>query len=160
MITSTKRSEQAGAKKTKTFTEWIEGRRSLGADPIAGTDEVFAYAQHAGISVELIELHWLEFKTRYADSDRRQRQWPKAFRDSVRANSYRLWWVPPYQPAELTSVGRQAQAAHAAQAGADYDKTPRRQVSTPPMGPSVSAAHAGNPTPDKSLVGELVVCAG
>lgn len=75
-------------------------------------DAVFGYAERVGISRELLELHWREFKRRRGEARKRQRGvagWRKAFRRSVEDNWFRLWFLRPDEPAQLTTQGLQAQ---------------------------------------------------
>lgn len=88
--------------------------KAKGEKPIPADDPVYAYAEQVGISTELLALHWAEFKLRRGEAAKRQRDWRQTFRNSVRDNWFRLWWVPPGKPAEISSQGRQAMAAQEA----------------------------------------------
>jgi len=89
--------------------------RELGVKAIPPDDPVWAYCEQVGISRDLLALHWAEFKGRRIDTLKRQRGlygWRQTFLNSVKANWYRLWFIPAGGgAAELTSVGRQALAA-------------------------------------------------
>jgi hypothetical protein len=115
-VTPIRRVEPRGADTALTFDAWLVACKARGEQPIPEGDAVFAYAERVGIGRDILELQWLEFKARRATSHKRQRDWRQTFRNSVRDNWYGLWWIPPGRPAELTSKGRQAQAAHSAEA--------------------------------------------
>jgi hypothetical protein len=99
----------------KSLQAWLAECKAKGEKALPADDPVYAYAEQVGISVELLHLHWAEFKVRRGESTKRQRDWRQTFRNSVRDNWFRLWWVPPGKPAEITSAGRQAMAAQDAQ---------------------------------------------
>ncbi|NKI94731.1 hypothetical protein [Rhizobacter sp. SG703] len=77
--------------------------------PIPDTDPVFDYCQTVGIDRDILLLHWREFKTRRAEG-KRQRDWRQTFRNSVRDNWFRLWFLKPGEGAQLTTQGLQALA--------------------------------------------------
>jgi hypothetical protein len=115
-VTPIRRAEPRGADTALTLDAWLVACKSRGEQPIPEGDAVFAYADRVGIGRDILELQWREFKARRASSHKRQRDWRQTFRNSVRDNWYGLWWIPPGRVAELTSKGRQAQAAHSAEA--------------------------------------------
>jgi len=97
---------------TTTFREWLDVCKAKGDKALPADDPVYEYVERVGISLELLHLHWAEFKLRRRESDKRQRDWRQIFRNSVRGNWYRLWWMPPGRAPELTTAGRQAMAFH------------------------------------------------
>jgi hypothetical protein len=97
-----------------TLAQWLERCKAEGKVPIPPDDPVYAYCDRAGIAREILLLHWAEFKTRRSEGRKRQADWRATFRNSVRANWFRLWFIAPGQAAQLTTVGRQAEANHAA----------------------------------------------
>jgi hypothetical protein len=107
--------EGKGPSEPMTLVAWLSTCKARGEKAIPADDPVYDYAEQVGISVELLHLHWAEFKVRRGESAKRQRDWRQTFRNSVRDNWFRLWWIPPGKPAEITSAGRQAMAAHEAQ---------------------------------------------
>jgi hypothetical protein len=87
--------------------------KDQGEQAIPADDPVFTYAEEVGIGRDLLRLHWTEFKRRRLEGGKRQRGvdgWRRAFRNSVRDNWYRLWFIRPGEQAQLTTVGLQAQA--------------------------------------------------
>jgi hypothetical protein len=79
-------------------------------------DPVHDYAEKVGIPVDLLELAWWEFRDRHRESAKRYRDWRQAFRNCVRDNWYRLWTFDAGGACVITGQGRQAQAAHRAEA--------------------------------------------
>lgn len=104
------------AKPQLTLTAWLALCKAKGEDAIPETDAVFSYCDTVGISRELLRLHWGEFKRRRTRQGKRQADWRQTFRNSVEDNWYRLWFIRPGQPAELTTQGHQAKALQEAEA--------------------------------------------
>jgi len=85
---------------------WLE---SLGdADTIPETDPVFAYASGIGLPREMLELAWFVFETQMRERHKRQKDWRAHFRNAVRANWFKLWWVNAEGQYLLTTTGQQA----------------------------------------------------
>lgn len=92
---------------------YLQSCKQSGKKPIAEGDAVFAYAEQAGIPLEYLRLHWLEFKARYGQPDaKRYKDWPSVHRKSVRGNWFRLWFIAPDGAVVLTTVGEQARRVH------------------------------------------------
>lgn len=91
---------------------FLDHCRTSGESAVPDGDPVFAYAEQVGIPHEFLRLAWREFVDRHRESDKRYRDWRKAFRNSVRGNWYRLWWATADGSYELTTVGVQAQRKH------------------------------------------------
>lgn len=99
------------AKRPPTITEWLA---SLGdADAIPETDPVYAYAEKAGIPDDFLLLSWAEFKSAYTASGKRQKDFPATYRNAVKGNWYKLWWITPEGEYRLTTAGEQAKRAQA-----------------------------------------------
>lgn len=96
---------------------WLETVKAKGEKPIPEGDPVFTYADDVGIPHEFLQLAWLEFRHRYTQPDaKRYRDWRAHFRNAVRRNYTRVWYVDPSGEYRLTTVGLQAQRAHAERA--------------------------------------------
>jgi len=91
---------------------FLDACRSRAEKPVPEDDPVFEYAEKSGIPYEFLRLAWREFVDRNRDSDKRYRDWRKAFRNCVRGNWYRLWWVTADGSFELTTTGVQAKRQH------------------------------------------------
>lgn len=98
-------------KRPPTITEWLD---SLGdADAIPADDPVYAYAEKAGIPDDFLLLSWAEFKSAYTASGKRQKDFPATYRNAVKGNWYKLWWITPDGEYRLTTAGEQAKRAQA-----------------------------------------------
>lgn len=94
-----------------TLRQWLAQRNAAGEHAIAEDDPVYAYASSVGIGDDLVALQWAEFKARRGEGRKRQADWRATFRNSVRGNWFKLWFIAAGQPAQLTTTGRQAVAA-------------------------------------------------
>lgn len=103
---------------------WLLQCAARGERPIPPGDPVFAYCEQVGIGGDVLALHWREFKLRRGDGAKRQRDWRQTFRNSVRGNWFRLWFLKPGFEAQLTTVGLQAQAL------LDAERTAEQRVSS------------------------------
>ncbi|MFC3247068.1 hypothetical protein [Chromobacterium piscinae] len=74
---------------------------------------MFEYAAQAGIDSEFLRLAWIEFRTTYTDklASKRYVDWRAHFRDAVRRNWYKLWWMKDDGTCELSTAGLQARNA-------------------------------------------------
>ena len=107
-------SGQSAKKKTTPISlpAWLKDCEVTGVDPIPENDPVFEFAEDAGIPLELISLAWSEFKVRHGDGSKRQKDWRATFRNAVRGNWYRIWFVGNDGQVQITSQGRTLQAVH------------------------------------------------
>lgn len=86
--------------------------KESGEKPIPEDDPVFVYGDEVGIPVEFLRLAWRELVDRSRDSGKRYKDWRKAFRNCVRANWYKLWFIAPDGSVSLTTQGMAAQKIH------------------------------------------------
>lgn len=89
------------------ITTWIESLD--GADPIPAGDPVFEYADKVGIPQDMLELSWLCFVRAHKANGKRQKDWRATYRNAVRGNWYRIWYLNP-ATGECTLTGQGAQA--------------------------------------------------
>lgn len=80
-------------------------------DAIPADDAVYRYADETGIPDEFIALAWDVFAERMTEGKKRQKDWRQHFRNAVKGNWFKLWWMPPTGGCELTTAGIQAQRA-------------------------------------------------
>lgn len=97
---------------TITLKAYIEQCDAAGTDPIPADDPAFAYADKIGLPQSFLSLHWLEFKQRYTALDKRYKSWPAHFRNSLRDNYYKLWYIGSDNGYSLTTAGQQAKRQH------------------------------------------------
>ncbi len=88
---------------------WLNDCEASGVDPIPEDDPVFEFAESAGISLDLISLAWSEFKVRHGDGSKRQKDWRATFRNAVRGNWFKIWFVGNDGLVQLSSQGRTLQ---------------------------------------------------
>lgn len=79
-------------------------------DPIQADDPIIAYAEQAGIRHDWLVLAWQRFKADMIERKTKKRDWRAHYRNAVRGNWYRLWWIRDGQSG-LTTVGEQARRA-------------------------------------------------
>lgn len=91
---------------------WLEECAAAGEKPIPPDDAVFVYVEKVGIPREFLELQWREFKQRATDSSKLYKDWRKAFRNSVTANWYGLWYIGRDGGYVLSTTGTQAKKFH------------------------------------------------
>ena len=83
-----------------------------GEAAIPADDAVFAYAERIGLPEKFVALAWVWFKARYAA--KRQagvRGWRQTFRNAVEGNWPKFWFQAADGTWQLTTAGKQAQAA-------------------------------------------------
>lgn len=79
-------------------------------DPIQADDPIIAYAEQAGIRHDWLILCWSRFKADMIERKTKKKDWRAHFRNAVRANWYRLWWIRDGE-AGLTTMGEQERRA-------------------------------------------------
>lgn len=87
---------------------YLQQCKEQGVKPIPEDDAVFTYAEDHGIPQQFLHLCFLEFVERNRENRKRQKDWRQAFRNCVRGNWYRLWWMDNGEY-KLTSAGQQAE---------------------------------------------------
>ncbi len=110
-LLSTAKAKRRGSKTT--LSEFLEACKSNGEQAIPEDDPIFAYADKAGISGEMLVACWNEFKAAYLPSRKQQADWRAHYRNAVRRNWYKLWFIREGEVAAWTTVGEQARRAAA-----------------------------------------------
>jgi len=104
--------EQEKKPKTKnpllTLAQFFEQCTAEGVLPIPETDKIFEYADSISLPHEFLHLCWREFEERYLEKDKKYADWRAAFRNCVRGNWFKLWWITPTGEYQLTTTGMQA----------------------------------------------------
>ena len=89
--------------------DWMAQVAATGEKAIPDTDPVRSYAAQAGIPADFLVLAWVEFKVRYSEPDaKRYRDWRQVFRNTVRGNWLKLWFINQDGHYQLTTAGQQA----------------------------------------------------
>ena len=95
------------------FQTFLEDCKANDELSIPENDSVFTYAQEAGLPIEFLRLHWLEFKERYTAPDaKRYKDWRSVYRKSVRGCWFKLWFIRADGTCGLTTQGEQAKRFH------------------------------------------------
>lgn len=74
----------------KTFLENCE---IAGERRIPETDTVFEFAEATGISLDMVKVCWNRFVDVHMQNGKRQKDWRATFRNCVKDNWYKLWFV-------------------------------------------------------------------
>lgn len=111
--------KQPSKKKTKTTLQsFLDACTAAGERAIPDSDPILAYAEKVGINAEMIAACWAEFKAAYLNPSnmnpsKQQTDWRAHFRNAVRKNWYRLWFLKEGEAAQWTTTGEQARRAAA-----------------------------------------------
>lgn len=90
-----------------TFDAFLQTCHDADEKPIRRDDPIFQFAKDACIPVEFLHLAWREFAGKHTGTQRLQKDWRAHFRDAVRRNWFKLWWMPSEGSCELTTAGVQ-----------------------------------------------------
>lgn len=96
-----------------TLQAFLEHCKTSGEGAIPESDPIFAYAEKVGIDSAMLAVCWAEFKAAFLPTDKRQKDWRAHFRNAVRRNWYKLWFLKDGEAAQWTTVGEQARRAAA-----------------------------------------------
>lgn len=96
-----------------TLAQFLENCKAASEQSIPEADPVWEYARKVGITDEMIGVAWIEFKAAYLTAPKRYRDWRQTFRNAVRRNWYKLWFIGEGQEATWTTAGEQARRAAA-----------------------------------------------
>ena len=107
-----------------TFAAFLDQCQDAGESAIPRTDPIFAFARDAGIPKDFLHLAWREFAGRHRDSGKLQKDWRAHFRDAVRRNWFKLWWLPPAGGCELTTAGVQLARERDAEKAREQEQAP------------------------------------
>ncbi len=91
--------------------DWIKDCKAKGETPISADDPIFGYAAKQGLSDDFVRYAWLEFRRKYSESGKKQKDWRATFRNAVRENWYGLWFKRD-NDFMLTTRGQQVKAEH------------------------------------------------
>ena len=96
-----------------TLKAFLEACASAGQKAIPDDDPIFAYAEKTQLTDEMLKLCWEEFKAQYLPTRKTQRDWRAHYRNAVRRNWYKLWFIKGDEPARWSTAGEQARRAAA-----------------------------------------------
>lgn len=89
-----------------TFRQWLDALPE-GEDAISAGDPIFDWAKRTGISREVLKLCWEWFIDQYTGprAAKRYADWRQTFRNSVKGNWARLWYLDSEGDCRLSSTG-------------------------------------------------------
>lgn len=90
------------------IVEWLTAMKEAGERPIPEGDPLFAWAKTIGLPEDFLLIAWKEFKHQQTEKGGKQKDWRAHFRNAVRGNWLKLWWVDG-DTYKLTTAGAQAQ---------------------------------------------------
>lgn len=73
--------------------EFFAQCEAKGEKRIPEDDSVFDYAERIGITLDMVRVCWNEFARTHMESGKKQTDWRATFRNFVRKNYYKLWYV-------------------------------------------------------------------
>lgn len=76
-------------------------------------DAIHAWAESAGITTEMLNLAWAKFKTAHSGKPKKYTDWRATFRNAVKDNWYRLWYMAEDGQMRLTTNGKITQKVEA-----------------------------------------------
>ena len=95
------------------MASFLDACKTSGEKPISDEDSIFEYAKKVGIAHEMLSVCWQEFKAAFLSTSKRQKDWRAHFRNAVRRNWYKLWFLKDGEAAQWTTAGEQARRAAA-----------------------------------------------
>lgn len=93
------------------LSDWLASCRDAGLKAIPEDDPIYDYLDKQGMSIEMLRLCWLEFRRKYSDPSKKQKDWRAHFRNAVRENWYGLWFEKDGDFL-LTTRGKQVEREH------------------------------------------------
>lgn len=91
--------------------DWLAACKASGEKPIPEDDSIFDYADKQQLPIDFVRYAWLEFRRKYTENGKKQRDWRAHFRNAVRENWYGLWFAKGDEYV-LTTRGVQVQREH------------------------------------------------
>jgi hypothetical protein len=94
--------------KKMTLRAWFDSLPQ-GERGVPETDPIFDYAEKIDLPYDFLVLQWKFFCTKYNDVPKTYTDWRAVFRNSVRSNWFKLWFLDEAGQYLLTTQGRQAE---------------------------------------------------
>jgi hypothetical protein len=93
-----KRSDTPRPKSGQTTLEtYIQNCKANNAKPVPDGHNVRAWANDVGITIEMLQIAWIEFRRRYTESEKgkgkKYKDWPGHFANAVKANWFGVWFI-------------------------------------------------------------------
>ncbi|HOW46106.1 MAG TPA: hypothetical protein P5305_01460 [Rubrivivax sp.] len=92
-----------------TYDAWVKKAADAGEKPIPNDHAARRYAEEIDLPAELLRLHWLCFRRRYAGTRKTYIDWGRVFRRSLQEAWFGLWFLNDDGKYVLTTRGKQAE---------------------------------------------------
>lgn len=83
--------------KAKTLTAYLEGCKAAKTKPIPDGHSLRTWAAEAGITAEMLQIAWVQFRERYTEAEKgkgkRYKDWPGHFATAIKNNWFKLWFA-------------------------------------------------------------------
>ena len=83
--------------KGKTLAAYLESCKASKAKPIPDGHSLRTWAAEAGITTEMLQIAWVQFRERYTESEKgkgkRYKDWPGHFATAIKNNWFKLWFA-------------------------------------------------------------------
>ncbi|MDW9243945.1 hypothetical protein C7S13_3065 [Burkholderia cepacia] len=93
------------------LTDWLAACKASGELSIPKDDPIFDYADKQKLPIDFVRYAWLEFRRKYTENGKKQKDWRATFRNAVRENWYGLWFKKD-DDFMLTTRGQQVKTEH------------------------------------------------
>ncbi|MDP9991996.1 hypothetical protein J2W28_001024 [Variovorax boronicumulans] len=94
-----------------TLRTYLDQCKAEGRKPLPPDHFIRRYCRDAGISDEMLQVAWIEFRDRFAtgvDKAKLQKDWPAHFANAVKGRWAKLWFTNDRSEVEWTATGLQA----------------------------------------------------
>lgn len=85
-----------GEERRKTLKTYLAECKADGRKPIPEGHAVHKWAKDAGLSDDMLQIAWLQFREKYTESEKGKgklyKDWPGHFATAVKANWFKLWY--------------------------------------------------------------------
>lgn len=95
--------------KEETLQGFLDRCKADDVKAIPESDTICDYADDVGLTDDMLAICWFSFKSQHINSDKRQKDWRAHYRNTVKRNWLRLWYVGNDGSMGLTTAGQQAQ---------------------------------------------------
>ena len=90
----------------QTLDQYLADCKDAGKKPVPEDHPIRAYAEDAGIDMDMLAINWLVFKDRHLGTPKLYKDWPGAFANSVKSRWYNIWFSDG-EEMKWTSTGLQ-----------------------------------------------------
>ena len=88
----TKNQRKPSPRVEQTLDQYLADCKEAGKKPVPEDHPIRAYAEDAGIDMDMLAINWLVFKDRHLGTPKLYKDWPGAFANSVKSRWYNIWF--------------------------------------------------------------------